>query len=99
MDKPFCPTGPTVVVATAAVNVVANTYGGNSFRVRNTAATVQYLTWGPSSTVASAVPVAGTPALNTVGLQPGSVEIFGNLGPWMIGNAGSGFEVTQGDGV
>ena len=99
MDQPFCPTGPTVVVATTAVNVVNNTYGGGSFRVRNTAATAQYLTWGVDATVTSAVPVAGTPALRTVGMQPGSVEVFGNIGPFFIGNTGSAFEITQGTGV
>lgn len=99
MDQPFVPTGPTVVVGTAAVNVVNNTYGGGSFRVRNTAATSQYLTWGPDSTVASVVPVAGTPALRTIGMLPGSVEVFGNIGPWFIGNTGSTFEITQGTGV
>lgn len=99
MDQPFCPTGPTTVVATAAVNVVNNTYGGNSFRVVNTAATAQYLTWGSSNSVVSAVPVAGTPAQNTLRLLPGSVEVFGNIGPWFIGNAASAFEITQGTGV
>lgn len=98
MDKPFSITGPTIVVGAAAVQIATGTGGGNSFRVRNTAATAQYFTTGQSN-VASLTPAAGTPALNTIGMLANSVETFSNLLPWMIGNAGSAFEVTQGDGV
>lgn len=102
MDKPFAPTGPTIVVGSTATQFRTDGPAGgigNSFRVRNLSSSAQYFTTGGAG-VTSLTPAAGTPALNTIGMLPNSVETFANLaGQYMIASSATGFEVTQGDGV
>lgn len=93
----FTPIGPTVLVAASAVSIGPTS--SNCYRVRNLSASVQYFTHGATGAVASITPSAGSPAANTVGMLPQSVEVFGNLLPFMIASSASGFEVTAGDGV
>jgi len=97
MDKPFSITAPTVVVGAAAVLLAAN-FPASTYRVRNLSTATQYFTTG-QSTVVSLTPIAGTPAVNTIGMLGSSVETFAGLLPYMIASTATGFEVTPGDGV
>jgi hypothetical protein len=104
MDKPFQPTGPTILVDNTArrigINVDANAGAGNSYRVVNKSSSVQYFTHGSSSSVTSVgAPTAGTPSANTIGMAANGVEVFGGLLAWMIASTSTGFEVTPGDGL
>lgn len=96
----FAPSGPTVFVGATATQIGQNVRVSNSFRVRNLAATAQYFTTGPTSSVTSvSAPTAGVPAPATIGMLPSSTETFTGLGDWMIASSATGFEVTPGDGV
>jgi hypothetical protein len=104
MDKPFQPTGPTILVDNTAreIGIRADALGGagNNYRVRNLASTGQYFTHGATSSVTSiGAPVGGTPSANTIGMAGNGVEVFSGLLPWMIASTSTGFEVTPGDGL
>jgi hypothetical protein len=104
MDKPFQPTGPTILVDNTArligINVNANGGAGNNYRIRNLSANAQYFTHGVASTVTSVgAPAAGTPSANTIGMAGSGVEVFSGLLAWMIASSATGFEVTPGDGL
>lgn len=102
VDTVFKPIGPLTLVGIAAIKVCLNDGSGMStYRVRNTAGTVQYFTWGVSSTVVFAgIPTAGAPSPNTIGMLAGSIETFEiPAGVYFIGNVGSAFEFTAGQGA
>jgi hypothetical protein len=104
MDKPFQPTGPTILVDNTArligINVNANGAAGNNYRIRNLSTSAQYFTHGAASTVTSAgAPTAGVPSANTIGMAGSGVEVFSGLMAWMIASSSTGFEVTPGDGL
>lgn len=96
----FTPTGPTILVDGTARQIAQNQPVSNSYRVSNLSASVQYFTHGATSSVTSVgAPTAGSPSAKTIGMQPGTVEVFTNLGPWAIASSATGFEFTPGDGV
>ncbi len=102
IDTVFKPIGSTYVIATTAVqlSVVGDPGGATTYRVRNTASTAQYFSWGPTNAVTCTAPVAGTPQARTIGMLPTSVETFElPAGSWVIGNTGSAFEFTPGQGA
>lgn len=100
MDLPFSPTGPTVAVTNVATQIALTLMGGPQvYRIRNLSSSVQYLTWGTTNAVTTATPSSSTPAYNTLGMLGSSVEVFGNIQPWLTASSSSGFEVTPGEGV
>jgi hypothetical protein len=104
MDKPFQPTGSTVLVDGTAreIGVRADALGGagNNYRVVNLSASLQYFTHGATSSVSSAgAPTGGSPVTNTIGMAGNGVEVFSGLLPWMIASTSTGFLVTPGDGL
>jgi hypothetical protein len=100
MDLAFSTAGPTVLVQGTAVQVSpTNNVIPQAYRIRNLSSSAQYFTHGGASTVASITPSAGVPAANTIGMIGSSVEVFGNILPWMIASSSTGFEVTPGEGV
>jgi len=102
VDTVFKPLGPTVLIVASAVQVTPAASGQMSYRVRNLTAvgTGQYFTWGPTSSVSSTSPSAGTPAANTIGMVGGGVETF-DIPPGMffIASSVTGFEFTPGIGT
>lgn len=106
-NGPFDPTlgGYTIVVgSTAATQVASPTNTGivpPSYRVRNTASTQSYLTWGVSSTItAAAVTSSATTGINTLGMVGNSVEVFKlPQGAWYIASSTGSFEITAGEGI
>jgi hypothetical protein len=102
IDTVFKPLGPTVLVGVTAVQVVASGTGSNysSIRVRNTATTTQYFTWGGAAVAALGAPTAGVPSANTIGMAAGATETF-DIPPalFFIGNTASAFEMTPGQGA
>jgi hypothetical protein len=104
MDKPFQPTGPTILVDNTAreIGVRADALGGagNNYRIVNLSASVQYFTHGASSSVSSVgAPTGGTPSANTIGMAGNGIEVFSGLLPFMIASSSTGFLVTPGDGL
>jgi hypothetical protein len=99
MDKPFSPSGPTMLVDNTARQIGASPGPGN-YRVVNLSASVQYFTHGPTSSVTSVgAPTGGSPSANTIGMAGNGVEVLSNLLPWMIASSATGFLVTPGDGL
>jgi hypothetical protein len=78
-----------------------------SYRVRNTSASAQYLTWyapspgNPTPTITVAAPTAGSPKKQTLGFLPSSVEVFGGIpaNAWFQADAVGAFEITPGEGL
>lgn len=106
-DTAFTPTGPTYLIGTAfpVQALSSNNAAPTSYRIRNTSTNTNYISWWPplasgnSPVFASTAPVAGTPAVNTIGMIGTSVEVLSlPSNCWFIGNA-SGFEVTPGEGL
>lgn len=98
-NGPFVPQGKTYLVAAAAVQIVA-AVPCQTYRIRNLAAAVQYLTWGTTAGVTSVgAPGAGTPSANTLGFAAGATETVELGGNWMIASSATGFEVTPGEGM
>lgn len=102
VDTVFKPIGPLTFVGAVATQVVGKDGSGHcSYRVRNlNTAAAQYFTWGQANTVtAAAAPIAGTPAPNTIGMLPNSVETFEiPAGVFFIAATATGFEFTSGQG-
>lgn len=73
--------------------------GVNSFRVKNTAATRQYINWGLSAPGIPVAPAAGVPTINCIGLEGGGVAYI-DVPPSSFFNcsATATFEVTPGSG-
>lgn len=95
----FQPTGPTILVAATAVNILQYSTT-NSYRIRNLAASAQYFTYGQLSSVTSLQPAAGVPANNTLSMNANEVKTFTLSGAvFMIASSATGFEVTPGDGI
>jgi hypothetical protein len=88
---------------------VASTNNDNptSYRVRNTSASAQYLSWyapspgNPTPTITVAAPTAGSPKRQTLGFLPSSVEVFGGIpaNAWFQADAVGAFEITPGEGL
>lgn len=99
MDHPFAAGGPTFLVVNAAVQIPPG--AGQSFRIVNLAAAVQYIAWGLTNGVTVTAPTAGTPQPNTLGLAAGAERTITipTPGLFFIASAATGFLVTQGDGV
>jgi hypothetical protein len=97
LETTFKPMQPTVIVTTATVQAVAPSVGNAgvaSFRVYNAAAAAQIIGYGTSATNAAAV-IPG----NAVTVPPGA-SCYMDLpaATWFIGNTGSTFQVTPGQG-
>lgn len=102
VDTTFKPLGVTTLVVNAAVQLPASQASGSGaymFRVRNLSSSAQYFTWGTNNGIVSQTPAAGTPAANTIGMIPTSVETFEIPGgSWVIASTATGFEFTPGIG-
>jgi hypothetical protein len=107
-NSPFTPFGPTYLVGTSVVQVSSrNNDNPTSYRVRNTTASVQYLSWvpdapgNPTPTITVTAPTAGSPSASTLGFLPSSVEVIGGIPPnaWFKADAVGAFEVTAGEGL
>lgn len=107
-NSPFTPFGPTYLVGTSSVQVSAkNNDNPTSYRVRNTSASVQYLSWVPAApgnatpTITVTAPTTGNPSASTLGFLPSSVEVIGGIPPnaWFKADAVGAFEVTAGEGL
>ena len=106
-NSAFAPFGPTYLVGTSAVQVLStNNNGSTSYRVRSLLATTQYLSWAPAG-VANAAPTitvtapGASPSAYTLGITPGTVEVFGNLPPngFFKADIAAAFEITPGEGL
>jgi hypothetical protein len=106
-NSAFAPFGPTYLVGTSAVQVLStNNNGSTSYRVRSLLATTQYLSWAPAG-VANAAPSitvaapGASPSAYTLGITPGTVEVFGNLPPngFFKADIAAAFEITPGEGL
>ena len=106
-NSAFAPFGPTYLVGTSAVQVLStNNNGSTSYRVRSLLATTQYLSWAPAG-VANAAPTitvtapGASPSPYTLGITPGTVEVFGNLPPngFFKADIAAAFEITPGEGL
>ena len=106
-NSAFAPFGPTYLVGTSAVQVLAtNNNGCTSYRVRSLLATTQYLSWAPAGP-ANAIPTitvtapGASPSAYTLGITPGTVEVFGNLPPngFFKADIAAAFEITPGEGL
>ena len=73
--------------------------GVNSFRVKNTTATRQYINWGLAAPAVPVAPAAGVPAINCIGLEAGGVAYI-DVPPSSFFNcsATATFEITPGSG-
>lgn len=106
-NSAFAPFGPSYLVGTSAVQVLStNNAGCTSYRVRSMLSTTQYISWAPAgvpgSTPTITVTAPGaTPSAYTLGILPGTVEVFGNLPPngWFKADAAAAFELTPGEGL
>lgn len=107
-NSPFTPFGPTYLVGTSPVQVASkNNDNPSSYRIRNTSASVQYITWAyaapgnPTPTITVTAPTAGNPSTATLGFLPSSVEVIGGIPPnaWFKADAVGAFEVTPGEGL
>jgi hypothetical protein len=107
-NSPFTPFGPTYLVGTSPVQVASNNNDNpSSYRIRNTSASVQYITWAPpvpgnaTPTITVAAPTAGVPKKATMGFLPSSVEVIGGIpaNAWFQADAAGAFEVTPGEGL
>ena len=106
-NSAFAPFGPTYLIGTTAVQVLStNNNGSTSYRVRSLLATTQYLSWAPAG-VANAAPTitvtapGASPSAYTLGITPGTVEVFGNLPPngFFKADIAAAFEITPGEGL
>jgi hypothetical protein len=104
MDHPFAPGGPTYLVTNVAVQILPG--AGQSFKVVNLAAALQYLAWGLTNAVTVTAPIAGTPQPNTIGIPSAGAGLGADRiitiptqGLWFIASSATGFLVTQGDGT
>lgn len=102
VNGPFQPQGSTVLVGTAAVQVLGT--GSNQcsmYRIRCLLSSVTYFTFGSASNItAQAAPANGVPSANTIGMLPGSVETFTlPNSSWFISASAGAFEVTPGEGL
>ena len=106
-NSAFAPFGPTYQIGTSAVQVLAtNNNGCTSYRVRSLLSTTQYLSWAPAG-VANATPTitvtapGASPSAYTLGITPGTVEVFGNLPPngFFKADIAAAFEITPGEGL
>lgn len=98
MDHPFSVGGPTYLIATTATQIPPGT--GQSFRIVNPNAALQYIAWGLTNAVTVTAPGAGTPQANTIAI-PASGErtvVIPTQGLFFIVSPTS-LLVTQGDGV
>jgi hypothetical protein len=97
LETTFKPMQPTVAVTTVAVQAVAPSVGNAgvaSFRTYNAAATAQIIGYGTSAANA----IAAIPG-NAVTVGPGlSIYLDLPAATWFIGNTGSTFQVTPGQG-
>jgi len=103
IDTTFKPLIATYLVTsgTTVQPVPKDASGGvNSFRVKNTTATRQYINWGPASTLAIPVaPAAGAPSLSCIGLEAGGVAYIDvPQSSFFNCSATATFEVTPGSG-
>ena len=107
-NSAFAPFGPTYLVGTSAVQVLAtNNNGCTSYRVRALLATTRYLSWAPAGvanatpTITVAAPGASSPSAYTLGITAGTVEVFGNLPPngFFKADIAAAFEITPGEGL
>jgi hypothetical protein len=107
-NSPFTPFGPTYLVGTSSVQVSSkNNDNPSSYRIRNTSASVQYISWSydapgnPTPTITVTAPTAGVPSPATLGFLPSSVEVIGGIPPnaWFKADAVGAFEVTPGEGL
>lgn len=107
-NSAFAPFGPTYLIGTTAVQVLAtNNAGCTSYRVRSLLATTQYLSWAPAGpanaapTITVTAPGSTTPSAYTLGITPGTVEVFGNLPPngFFKADIAAAFEITPGEGL
>jgi hypothetical protein len=107
-NSPFTPFGPTYLVGTSPVQVASNNNDNpSSYRIRNTSASVQYISWvydapgNPTPTITVAAPTAGSPKKATLGFLPSSVEVIGGIpaNAWFQADAAGAFEVTPGEGL
>lgn len=106
-NSAFAPFGPTYLIGTTAVQVLStNNNGCTSYRVRSLLTTTQYLSWAPAG-VANATPTitvtapGANPSPYTLGITPGTVEVFGNLPPngFFKADIAAAFEITPGEGL
>jgi hypothetical protein len=106
-NSAFAPFGPTYLVGTSEVQVLStNNNGSTSYRVRSLLTTTQYLSWAPAG-VANAAPTitvaapSASPSAYTLGITPGTVEVFGNLPPngFFKADIAAAFEITPGEGL
>ena len=106
-NSAFAPFGPTYLIGTTAVQVLStNNNGSTSYRVRSLLATTQYLSWAPAG-VANAAPTitvtapGASPSPYTLGITPGTVEVFGNLPPngFFKADIAAAFEIPPGEGL
>lgn len=104
----FTPKGQTYTVSTTSVQIKTqdNAYA-ISYRVKNLLTTNAYLGWLPANPQGTAVtvgapsaPSAGSPASNTLGFLPNSVEVV-QFPPnvWLRADQANAFEVTPGEGM
>jgi len=107
-NSPFTPFGPTYLVGTSVVQVSSkNNDNPTSYRIRNTSASAQYISWiapppdNATPTITVTAPTAGNPSAATLGFLPSSVEVIGGIPPnaWFKANAVGAFEVTAGEGL
>ena len=107
-NSPFTPFGPTYLVGTSPVQVASsNNDNPTSYRIRNTSASAQYISWypqqpgNPTPTITVTAPTAGNPSASTLGFLPTSVEVIGGIPPnaWFEADAAGAFEVTAGEGL
>jgi hypothetical protein len=106
-NSAFAPFGPTYLVGTSAVQVLStNNNGSTSYRVRSLLATTQYLSWAPAGAANAAPTITVTapgasPSAYTLGITPGTVEVFGNLPPngFFKADIAAAFEITPGEGL
>lgn len=106
----FTPFGPTVLVGTSEVQASSGSRntGPTAYRIRNTSASAQYISWsyappnGATPTIAApTAPTAGVPSANTLGFLPNSVEVIGGIpaNAFFRASAVGAFEVTPGEGL
>jgi hypothetical protein len=107
-NSPFTPFGPTYLVGVTTIQVASNNNdNATSYRIRNTSASAQYLSWvapvpgNERQLTTVTAPTAGNPSYSTLGFLPNSVEVIGGLPPnaWFKASAAGAFEITPGEGL
>lgn len=99
VDTTFKPISPTYLVGVTALQPGdAKQMGVTSWRIANTNAAANHVSWGATGSVAAVAPIAGTPSANTILIPIGGVSyIEAPAGSFFIAALAS-VEITGGQG-